>query len=331
MTKFPGSFAAAFLLLIPALAVSQDTKSVAKSTPRPAIYDTKADAKEQVKTATTLAHRDARRVLVMFGFNGCGWCHKLHGLFKSDPAIRQLLADEYVLVMVDIESPNADVLLAECKAALSPEERQRGVGFPFLAVLDGDGRVLTSQRTDPLEEGDHHDPSKVKSFLEKWTAPKVAASKVFEEGLSRASSEEKLVFLHFGAPTCGWCHKLDAFLAREDIAPIIGREFVDMKLDLARMTGADEILKRYNATQSGGIPWFVFTDAKGNAIVTSDGPKGNIGYPATTEEIGHFMAMLRKAARKMTPAQIDEIESALKAEGKKIEEARASAARTPTP
>jgi uncharacterized protein YyaL (SSP411 family) len=331
MTIKTCSIIATLLVAIPALAFAQNPEAPAKKTTRPAIDESKADAREQVKAATFLARRDARRALVMFGFNGCGWCHKLHGLFKSDPQIRQWLADEYVLIMVDIESPNADALLAECKAALSPEELKKGVGFPFLAVLDGDGRVLTSQRTDPLEEGDHHDPAKVKSFLEKWSAPKVAASKVFEDGLSKASSEDKLVFLHFGAPTCGWCHKLDAFLAREDIAPIIGREFVEMKLDLSRMTGADEILKRYNAGQSGGIPWFVFTDAKGNAIVTSDGPKRNIGYPATAEEIEHFIAMLKKAARKISPAQIDVIESVLKAEGKKIEEARASAARKPTP
>ncbi len=145
---------------------------------------------------------------------------------------------------------------------------------------------------------------------------------VFEAALAKASSEDQSIFLHFGAPTCGWCHKLDAFLAREDIAPIIGREFVDLKIDLARMTGADEIQKRYNPDQSGGIPWFVFTDAKGNALATSDGPKGNIGYPATGEEIGHFVAMLRKVARKLTPADIDTIEAALGVEGRKIEATR---------
>ena len=173
----------------------------------------------------------------MFGFNGCGWCHKLHGLFASDEAIRTLLADEYVLAMVDIHAQNADDLLRDCKTALSREELQKGVGYPFLAVLDGNGRVITAQRTDPLEVGDHHDPAKVKVFLEKWVAPKVAASKVFEEGLAKASAEDKLVFLHFGAPWCGWCHQLDAFLARDDMAPILGREFIDVNLDLDRMTG----------------------------------------------------------------------------------------------
>jgi thioredoxin-related protein len=260
-------------------------------------------------------------VLVMFGGDWCGWCHKLHGLFASDPAIRQLLADEYVLVLVDTQAPHADALLAECRGDLT------GVGYPFLAVLDGQGKVVTRQETGPLEECDHHDPAKVKAFLEEWAAPKAAASKVFQEGLARASSEDKLVFLHFGAPSCGWCHRLDAFLAREDMAPILGRAFVDVKVDLARMTGGEEILKRYRPGASGGIPWFVFLDAKGDALATSDGPKGNIGYPVTHEEIEHFLGMLGKAARKLGPAEIEAIEAALEDEARKIEAGRSRAAR----
>jgi thioredoxin-related protein len=327
VTRIIRSVAAVTLLVLPLVARAQDAESAAKKGSRPPIYDTKADARDQVKAATALARRDARRVLVMFGFNGCGWCHKLHGLFASDPAIRELLADEYVLVMVDIEAPNADGLLRDSKAALSPEELRKGVGFPFLAVLDGGGRVLTAQRTDPLEVADHHDPAKVKAFLEKWAAPKADASKALEDGLAKASSEDKLVFLHFGSPSCGWCHRLDAFLARADMAPLLGREFVDVKLDLARMTGAQEVLRRYNPGASGGIPWFVFLDARGKALATSDGPRGNIGYPAMPEEIEHFVGMLKKTARKLRPAQIDEIEAALKAEGKKIQADRSGASR----
>ena len=321
MTRITGSFAAVLLLAVPSIATAQDAKSTAQKATRASIYDAKADAREQVQTATALARRDARRVLVMFGGDWCGWCHKLHDLFASDPAVRRLLADEYVVVMVDTQAPHADSLLDECRGDLT------SVGYPFLAVLDGQGKVVTRQKTDPLEEGDHHDPAKVKAFLEKWAAPKAAAPDVFAEGLAKASSEDKLVFLHFGSPTCGWCHKLDAFLAREDMAPIIGRDFVDVKLDLSRMTGADTILKKYKPDQSGGIPWFVFVDAKGNAIVTSDAPKGNIGYPAAPEEIAHFMAMLKKAARRIGPEQTEAIEATLKAEAKKIEAARVNAAR----
>ncbi|WP_237722544.1 thioredoxin family protein [Singulisphaera acidiphila] len=321
MTRINRSFAAALLLAVPTVANAQDANGPVKKAPRPSIYDVKADADEQIKVATALARRDARRVLVMFGGDWCGWCHKLHGLFASNAEIRGLLADEYILVMVDTQSPHAEALLAKCRGDL------KGVGYPFLAVLDGQGNVVTRQQTDPLEEGDHHDPAKVKAFLEEWVAPKVAASKVFEEGLAKASSEDKLVFLHFGTPTCGWCHKLEAFLAREDMAPIFARDFVDTKLDLSRMIGADEILEKYTHGKAGGVPWFVFLDAKGKAVVTSDGPKGNIGYPAAPEEIAHFVSMLRKVARKMDSAQIDAVEAALKSEAKQIEAARGSVTR----
>jgi thioredoxin-related protein len=326
MTSFARPLTAA-LLLAAAFTPATAPLRAADKPSRPAIYDEKADAKEQVKAATERARGDARRVLVMFGFNGCGWCHKLHGLFASDPAIRAILADEYVLAMIDIQAPNAEELLRKSKAALSPEELKRGVGYPFLAVFDGDGKVVTAQRTDPLEVGDHHDPAKVKAFLEKWVAPKASASKVLDEGLAKASSEGKLVFLHFGSPGCGWCRKLDAFLAREDMATTLGREFVGVKIDLSRMSGGPEVLKRYNPTAAGGIPWFVFLDATGNAVATSDGPRGNIGYPAKPEEIEHFIAMLKKSKKHLDSAEIEKVESALKAEAGKIEASRASIAR----
>jgi thioredoxin-related protein len=164
------------LLVCPVVADGQGAGASAKKSTRTRLYDTEADAKEQIKTATAQAQRDTRRVLVVFGYNECGWCHKLHGLFASDKAIRKLLADEYVLVMVDIKSPHADGLLKKSKAALS-EDLKKGIGFPFLAVLDGDGKVVTAQRTDPLEVRDHHDPAKVKAFLKRWAAPKGPDSK----------------------------------------------------------------------------------------------------------------------------------------------------------
>ena len=311
MTRFLRPAVVALLLATPAAATAQEP-AAAKKPAKASIYDAKADAREQVKAATALARRDSRRVLVMFGGDWCGWCHKLHGLFASDKAIHKVLADEYVLVMVDIKAPNAESLLAECAGDL------QGVGYPFLAVLDGARKVVARQKTDPLEEGDHHDPAKVKSFLETWAAPRASATGLLDAALARASSEDKLVFLHFGTPTCGWCHKLEAFLAREDMSRVFGLDFVDLKLDLARAGGAEEVLRRYHPGKSGGVPWFVFLDAKGRAIVTSDGPEGNIGYPAEPAEIAHFVAMLKQAGRKIDAAQIGAIEAALKAEGEKL-------------
>lgn len=304
----------ALSLVAPTLANAAAPDAPAK---RPDLYDTRADTRAVVASASARARRDATRVLVMFGFNTCGWCHKLHDLFAKDPAVRKALHDEYSLAMVDIQAPNAEELLTRCKAAL-PEDERGKVGYPFLAVLDADGKVVTSQRTDPLEVGDHHDPAKVLAFLQKWTAPPRDAKAVVDEALAKATSEDKRVFLHFGAPWCGWCHKLDDFLAREDVAKVIGRDYLDVKVDVDRMTNGKDVLARYNPGASGGIPWFVILDPTGKALATSDGPKGNIGYPAQPEEIAHFLTMLRKTARRIEPAQIESIEAALREQAAKL-------------
>ncbi|MHC5539200.1 thioredoxin family protein [Singulisphaera rosea] len=289
---------------------SDEAKPTAK-VKRESIYDAKADAEALMANAAAKAKRENTRILLMFGGDWCGWCHKLHGLFKSDPEIATLLRNEYVLVPVDTQAPNAGKLLDECKAQLVAQGDKNVVGYPFLAVLDADRKVVTAQRTDPLEEGDHHDPKKVNEFLARWKADPLDADKVLETAMTQASEQDKRIILHFGAPWCGWCHKLDDFLAREEIARILGPDYIDLKIDLDRMTGAKAIQKRFRPDESGGIPWIAILDAKGEVLATSDGPKGNIGHPAKPEEIAHFLDMLKKTARKLEPGQIDRIGEAL--------------------
>ena len=77
---------------------------------------------------------------------------------RPNTEIRRLLSYEYELVMVDTKAPHPELLEESSKG-------QTGVGFPFLAVFDAGGKLLVGQKTDPLEEGDHHDPKKVKEFL----------------------------------------------------------------------------------------------------------------------------------------------------------------------
>ncbi len=315
---------ALLLALWPGLGRAQAAKPGPPAPPEqpPDIYDVKADAKALVEAAKARARRDHRRVLVMFGGNWCGWCHKLHALLQSDPEIRRLMLYEYELAMVDTDAPNAPELFESCKNALSDEELKNGVGFPFLAVLDADGKILTAQRTDPLEDGDHHDPEKVKNFLTRWVAEPLDARKVLDDALDRASSQDRRVFLHFGAPWCGWCHRLDDFLARPEIASILERDFIDLKIDVDRMENGQDVLRRFRRDDSGGIPWFVVLDPKGNPIATSDGPKGNVGFPVEPHEIAHVLDLLKRTTRRATPEQLAAIETALKESANRIKAGR---------
>ena len=273
---------------------------------RPDIFDSAADAEMQITTALVKAKRENQRVLLMFGGNWCGWSHKLYHVFENDKQIAQLLHYEYQLVLVDIgrRDKHMDV-------ALDYGTDLEANGVPFLTVLDADGKVLTNQETGSLEEGDHHDPQKVAVFLKKWKARPLDAQKLLANTLIRAVAERKTVFLHLGAPWCVWCYKLEAFLAQKDIAELFEQDFITLKIDMDRMVNAKRVAKRYRASEKSGIPWFAFIDAQGQTLITSDGPQGNIGYPVEPHEIEHFITMLKKAAQRITPKQIDQIQKAL--------------------
>lgn len=107
-------------------------------------------------------------------------------------------------------------------------------------------------------------------------------------------------------------------MARKDVKPVLTKDFVLCKLDTDRMTGGKDVLKRY-CEKSGGIPWFVFLDAEGKALATSDGPNGNIGCPYTDEEIDTFVGILRKVVATITEENLAGLKASLKAQQKKDE------------
>jgi thioredoxin-related protein len=138
----------------------------------PKLYDTEADGNKQIADGLKLAKAKKKRVLLKFGANWCGWCHKLSKCFKAEPEIAKVLKENYVLVLIDVDATedkkqhNADVI----ERYGNPTKH----GLPVLVVLDADGEQLTTQDTGLLEEGDHHDPEKVREFLEKWKLEKEA-------------------------------------------------------------------------------------------------------------------------------------------------------------
>jgi thiol:disulfide interchange protein len=307
------------LTLLPVGAHDEPKAAQAKEkAAKPKVYDESADATADVEKALRLAKKDNQRVLIQWGGNWCGWCILLDDRFKSDPNLRKELQYEYRVVHVDIGKMDKNLELAK------RFETTFTGGVPFLTVLDADGKVLKNQRTDPFEtkkadgkEGKNgHDPVKLLAFLKENEAKPLVAEAVMQEHLEAAAKSDRLVLLHFGAPWCGWCHKMEAWMARPEVAAILGKEFVDLKIDVDRMPGGKDILNRYNE-KAKGIPWFAIVDAKGKALATSDDAKGeNIGFPSDPKEIEHFAKMLETTHRKLSKADIEQLVASLRAESK---------------
>ncbi|MCB9881990.1 MAG: DUF255 domain-containing protein [Planctomycetes bacterium] len=304
---------AALLCLAPTL-MAQEGKQ------RPDIYDPNADGIALVDAAQTKAARDNQRVLVMIGGNWCGWCHWLHDTFQKDRAIATVLRNEYQLVMLDSKAKGFEELKARWKSPVT--------SYPYLVVLAADGTVVRNQHTEPLEKDKGHDPAKVLAFLKECQAEPLDARKVLASTLAEGAKSGRAVFVHIGAPWCGWCHRLEDFLARPEIAAILAKDLVDVKIDQDRMTHGKEVAATLRAGRGSGIPWSVFLTGDGKEVATSDakGPgEGNIGFPVQPGEIAHFLTMLAKVRHHMTDGDLEAIREALKKSAEEIEAARKKA------
>lgn len=304
----------------PASAPSPPTSAPA-STAAAKLYDESADAKQQIAAALAKAKVENRRVLVQWGGNWCPWCIKLHELMKSDKEIAKTLQYEYDVVFVDAGKPaGKNVDLAKSYGAAVDTK-----GFPYLTVLDADGKPIANQDTESLERKNAdgtstglaagHDPAAVLAFLKKHQATAVSAMQVYDIALRQAKESGRRVLVHFGAPWCPWCHRLDDWLRSPAVAPLIAKDFVDVKIDIDRMTDGTLLYGKLNpAAAKMGIPWFAILGPDGAMMVNATMVDGtNTGFPAEPKEIDHFASMLRRAAKRLSTEEQATLVASLRA------------------
>ncbi len=292
---------------VPGSAVPPATQEKPAKAEKPTVYNEAADAKADIAAALVRASANHRRVLLQWGANWCGWCIKLHGLSKSNREISKELLYEYDIVYVDIGKWDKNTDLATLYGA------DLKTGVPYLTVLDESGKVLANQETGVLEDPatSAHDPAKVLGFLKKNQAEYLKAGDLLADAQARAASENKRVFLTFGAPWCGWCHKLEDWMATPAVKALLAKDFVIRKIDVDRTLGGQELYAQYRPANDG-IPWFCVIDAQGKPLATSVNAKDeNIGFPSKDEEIAVFGALLAQVAKNLTAADIEALKHSL--------------------
>jgi thiol-disulfide isomerase/thioredoxin len=229
---------------------------------------------------------------------------------RKDADVRRTLTYEYDVVHVDVGCFDKNLDLA----------RSYGAEFksiPFLTIFAADGSSLAQQNTEAFELKEGHDPKKLVAFLRQHQAAPLAAVDVHAAGFAAAKAGQKMVFLHFGAPWCGWCHRLEDWMARPEIAALLAKDFVAVKIDNDRMSGGKYLYEAQFAavgSKSTGIPWFLFSAADGTILATSDAPKGgNVGFPYQRDEVAHFADMLGKVRMNLTAADVEALAASLHA------------------
>ena len=148
--------AAAYLLL--AAGVSQ-TAAQTKYIPVTK-YDPKRDAGQDIRDAIKEAQRAHKRILLEVGGEWCSWCHTLDKFFDTHPELIQLRDQNFVTVKVNFSEENENKeVLARYGAIPS---------YPYIFVLESDGKLLLAKDTSDLESGKSYDLEKLTAFLRQW-------------------------------------------------------------------------------------------------------------------------------------------------------------------
>ena len=114
-----------------------------------------------------------------------------------------------------------------------------------------------------------------------------------EEAFAKARAENKAIFLSVGYSTCHWCHVMEhESFENEDIAALLNRLFVPIKVDREERPDVDRIYMTYvqAATGSGGWPMSVFLtpDLKpffGGTYFAPDTRYGRPGFGTLLERV----------------------------------------------
>ena len=268
-----------------------------KKPSRTPIYEEKANGKELIAAALERARLEHKRVLVEWGGNWCGWCYKLHDVFHKDPLVLPIVHEEYELVLIDCTA-NRELLQSYAGTG-------KHFGYPYLTILDEEGKTLTNQETGSLEDGPKHVPERVADFLKKWSVERPDAEELIAAAIKSAKDSDRAVIVQVGDPYCGWCKVLSRFFARQQA--LLEKDYVRAKIDTQRMDHADDVVKRFIPKGLLGHPWMVILNGEGEVVASSVGPGGNIGCPSTPEEIDHFIQMLTSTKKRLADADLDAI------------------------
>jgi thioredoxin 1 len=134
------------------------------SVPNTHLYPEPGEASKELAEALAAAKQDHKRVLVVFGANWCYDCHVLDAALRSRE-LSPLVGANYHVIHINIGEGKDNADLADrFQVPLNK-------GIPSLAVLDGDGKLITSQKNGEFESAAKIGMEDVSGFLKTWKPP----------------------------------------------------------------------------------------------------------------------------------------------------------------
>ena len=131
------------------------------------IYDESIDPVEQIEKAVKQAEKEGKFVISQVGGNWCRWCLMFADFVAKDAELTQFIDENFVFIHSNYNPrERAGEKTLEMLKKLGNPER---FGFPVFVVMDQNGKVIHTQDSSYLEEGNGYNRDKVVRFFQNWT------------------------------------------------------------------------------------------------------------------------------------------------------------------
>ena len=131
------------------------------------VYDESVDQMAQIDKAIDKADKEGKFVICQVGGNWCRWCLMFADFMSKDSEIMEVVDKNFVYIHVNYNPRERADQKAE--AMLKRLGNPGRFGYPVFVVLDEDGKVIHTQDSSFLEEGNGYNKTKVMRFFSNWT------------------------------------------------------------------------------------------------------------------------------------------------------------------
>lgn len=118
------------------------------------------DPYQDLQTARARAVRENKNILLELGADWCVWCHRLESFITSHSELHLLRSQSYVHVRIYVGDDESSSEICQHLPSFD--------GVPHYFVFNAEGKLLHSQDTSPLEDGESYSYEKVWEFLSMW-------------------------------------------------------------------------------------------------------------------------------------------------------------------
>lgn len=144
----------------------KEVKAKAELASLPKPYHPEDNASQKIEEAVKMAKASHKNVMIQAGGNWCIWCLRFNKFVQDTPELKNLVDQNYIYYHLNYSPENKNEAIFE-----KYNNPGKKYGYPVFLVLDENGKLIHTQDSAVLEDGNGYSLEKVKKFFTEY-APK---------------------------------------------------------------------------------------------------------------------------------------------------------------